>query len=206
MSPFEFFFTFYGLLLGFSVAELVGGFSRLLRDRGWRGLKLLTALLGLFLVLDLATFWNQAWLVFRQAPYNFALLIVGLVVASVFYVAASLVFPHRADVDLDEHFWRHRRTVILSALGANLLVIGLILWVTSATGEITRIPNAATLWGGAAFFSLAMLVAAMARGRKVVLVTLVLLIAYTAVNIGRSASALAARGGWPVFQAPAAPR
>ena len=32
MSPFEFFFSFYGLLLGFSVAELVGGFARLLHQ------------------------------------------------------------------------------------------------------------------------------------------------------------------------------
>ena len=203
MSPFEFFFTFYGLLLGFSVAELVGGFSRLLRDRGGQGLRLLTPLLGLFLVLDLATFWNQAWLVFRHAPYSFALLIVGLVVASVFYVAASLVFPYRADVDLDEHFWKHRRTVILSALGANLLVIGLIVWVTAATGEIARIPHAGVLWGGATFFSLAMLVAAVARNRKVVITTLVILIAYTGFNVGRSASALVSRGGWPVFEAPA---
>lgn len=40
MSPFEFFFSFYGLLLGFSVAELVGGFARVLHERqivrfGW---------------------------------------------------------------------------------------------------------------------------------------------------------------------------
>ena len=30
MSAFEFFFSFYGLLLGLSVAELVGGFARVL--------------------------------------------------------------------------------------------------------------------------------------------------------------------------------
>ena len=33
MSAFEFFFSFYGLLLGLSVAELVGGFARVLHER-----------------------------------------------------------------------------------------------------------------------------------------------------------------------------
>ena len=33
MSDFEFFFSFYGLLLGLSVAELTGGFARLLHER-----------------------------------------------------------------------------------------------------------------------------------------------------------------------------
>lgn len=33
MSPFEFFFSFYGLLLGFSAAELVGGFARVVHER-----------------------------------------------------------------------------------------------------------------------------------------------------------------------------
>ena len=74
MSAFEFFFSFYGLLLGLSVAELVGGFSRVLHERqrvrfGW-----LTPLLAVFVALDLATFWNQAWRFFRGAPFNPALL------------------------------------------------------------------------------------------------------------------------------------
>ena len=40
MSAFEFFFSFYGLLLGLSVAAVVGGFANVLHERhrirfGW---------------------------------------------------------------------------------------------------------------------------------------------------------------------------
>ena len=93
MSAFEFFFSFYGLLLGLSVAELVGGFARVLHERqrvrfGW-----LTPLLALFVAVDLVTFWNQAWVFFRDAPFNPALLLVGLIIAATFYIAASITFP-----------------------------------------------------------------------------------------------------------------
>ena len=65
MSAFEFFFSFYGLLLGLSVAELVGGFARVRHERhrvrfGW-----VTPLLALFvarsaLALIAAGGWSPA--------------------------------------------------------------------------------------------------------------------------------------------------
>ena len=60
MSAFEFFFSFYGLLLGLSVAELVGGFARVLHEKqrirfGW-----LTPMLGIFVLL--------LWIPLRQRP------------------------------------------------------------------------------------------------------------------------------------------
>ena len=72
MSAFEFFFSFYGLLLGLSVAALVNGLAQLLHERervqfGW-----LTPALALFVALDVVTFWSQAWVYFRGAPYNHA--------------------------------------------------------------------------------------------------------------------------------------
>ena len=90
MSAFEFFFSFYGLLLGLSVAELVGGFARVLHERerirfGW-----LTPALALFVAIDIATFWNQAWVIFRGAPFNTFLLLVSLSIAATFYVAARM--------------------------------------------------------------------------------------------------------------------
>ncbi|WAC61033.1 hypothetical protein [Brevundimonas sp. SL130] len=93
MSAFEFFFSFYGLLLGLSVAELVGGFARVLHEKrrirfGW-----LTPLLALFVAIDIATFWNQAWVIFRGAPFNTFVLLISLSIAATFYVAASVTFP-----------------------------------------------------------------------------------------------------------------
>mgnify|MGYP006178249651 CR=1 FL=1 len=93
MSAFEFFFSFYGLLLGLSVAELVGGFARVLHEKqrirfGW-----LTPMLALFVAIDIATFWNQAWVIFRGAPFNTFVLLISLAIAATFYVAASVTFP-----------------------------------------------------------------------------------------------------------------
>lgn len=179
MSAFEFFFSFYGLLLGFSVAELLGGFARLVHDRKAVTFGLLTPLLGLFVAIDISSFWVQAWLVFRNAPFNYALLVLGLVVAAVFYVAASMVFPRgiAARTNLDSHFWAHRRWVLLGVMGANLLMVGVILLVASRSGELARIlpPFAMARTG---FFMLATLAAALLPQRRIVLGLMILLIAY----------------------------
>ena len=45
MSAFEFFFSFYGLILGLSVAELLGGFARTLNRNPRPRFGLLTPLL-----------------------------------------------------------------------------------------------------------------------------------------------------------------
>lgn len=141
LSPFEFFFSFYGLLLGFSVAELVNGFARMVHERenvrfGW-----LTPLLAVFVALDMITFWNQAWTIFRFAPYNMFLLTVGLVVAGVFYLAATLVFPRKVmpGASLDGHFWQHRRLVMLGVLAANWIVAGLFLVNAAISGELEQL-------------------------------------------------------------------
>ena len=69
MSQFEFIFTLYSLLLGLSLVELLSGLGRTVKARlhvdetvadafkiGW-----LTPLLGLFVMLDLLSFWSAAW-------------------------------------------------------------------------------------------------------------------------------------------------
>ena len=203
MSPFEFFFSFYGLLLGFSVAELVGGFARVVHERGRVTLGVLTPLLAIFVAVDIASFWNQAWVIFRDAPFNYALLILGLVVASIFYVAATLVFPrdlHGGEV-LDEHFWRHKRLVLLSVLAANLIMAGVYFLVGGLTGQLDlgKLPLALT--GGLAVFSLGTLVAALAKRRRVVLTVLALLVLYQGYAVARNAAALFQGPGWPITEA-----
>ena len=205
MSPFEFFFSFYGLLLGFSVAELVGGFARVVHERRAVRLGRLTPLLAIFVAVDISTFWNQAWVIFRNAPFNYALLILGLLVASVFYVAATLVFPRelKPGQALDDHFWVHRRWVLLCVLAANLTMAGFFILLANLTGEMATFGLGGVFWAGLVFFSGGTLVAALARWRRVVLVTLVLLLAYQGFNVGRSAMTLIHGEGWSMRGAPA---
>lgn len=200
MSPFEFFFSFYGLLLGLSVAELVGGFSRVLHERqrvrfGW-----LTPLLALFVAMDVATFWSQAWTIFRGAPFSLALLFVGLTVAATFYIAASVTFPRvtaegvEQKIDLDDHFWAHRRLIFTCILAANLIVVTIFISLMLADAGFATL-SGIRLWIGFAVFSLGTAAAAFAP-RKWAGCALIVLVVYSLFNVARSAVALIADGGW----------
>ena len=201
MSAFEFFFSFYGLLLGLSVAELVGGFARVLHERqrvrfGW-----LTPMLAIFVAMDVATVWSQAWTIFRGAPFNLSLLFAGLVVAGTFYVAASVTFPRVTAegvsdrIDLDEHFWAHRRLVFTCVLVANLIVATLFIGLASLNSGFAELMTA-RLWIGVAIFVLGTATAAFARWRRVAIAALALVLIYSVWNVVRSAAALIAAGGW----------
>ena len=201
MSAFEFFFSFYGLLLGLSVAELVGGFARVLHERhrvrfGW-----LTPLLALFVAIDLVTFWNQAWVFFRGAPFNPVLLLVGLIIAATFYIAASVTFPRvsaegvETKIDLDDHFWAHRRLVFGCVLAANAIV-----WLLLGVLALAD-PEWAAVWStrlviGVGIFAVSTAVAAFAPQRRVVIAALVVVLGYTLWNMTRAAHILLASGGW----------
>lgn len=137
MSAFEFFFSFYGLVLGLSVAVIATGAARAFKHRrsirvGW-----MTPLLALFVALDIATFWDSAWTSFRELPYSYGLIIAGMVIAAVYFIAASLIFPEAEDapVSLDDHFWTNKRTVLLLTVLANVMSVAVILGVNAANGQ-----------------------------------------------------------------------
>ncbi len=200
MSAFEFFCSFYGLLLGFSVAELVGGFARVLHERRQVRFGMLTPLLALFVAFDIATFWVQAWVIFRNAPFNFALLILGLVVASVFYVAATLVFPRdvKANPALDDHFWAQRGLVLLCVLSANVLMMALTIAVAGPRGEL-QVILPGLRWIGPVMFAVLTTLAALIRNKTAVLVLLAALVLYHFYNVCLAANALIGRGGWSLL-------
>jgi hypothetical protein len=202
MSAFEFFFSFYGLLLGLSVAELVGGFARVLHERhrirfGW-----LTPLLAVFVAMDVATFWSQAWVIFRGAPFNLSLLFLGLVVAATFYVAASVTFPRVTAegvsdrIDLDEHFWAHRRLVFTCVMAANTIVALVFTGLAVANAGFAELATAPRLWIGMAIFVVGAATAAFAPWRRVAVTALLAVLLYSAWNVARSAASLIAAGGW----------
>lgn len=201
MDPFEFFFSFYGLLLGFSVAELVGGFARLLHERRDVRFGVLTPMLAVFVAIDIASFWNQAWVIFRPAPYNYGLLILGLVVASIFYVAATQVFPRefKADERLDDHFWSSRRLVLLSVMSANLLVVLFFLLLINLSGDAAKLKLGVAFWVGTPLFLILTTIAGLARHRGLVTAALAALLLYQSWQILGSAAALLRRGGWSLL-------
>ena len=121
MTDFEFIFVFYALLLGLSMVELLSGFGRTIENEfetdaqerrftmGW-----LTPLLGLFVLLDLLSFWVFAWSVRDLVKVSPVMLLGVTGFTAAYYLAARLVFPTKPErfKDLDTHFFRVRRTVM----------------------------------------------------------------------------------------------
>ncbi|HWQ85666.1 hypothetical protein [Brevundimonas sp.] len=128
MSAFEFFFSFYGLVLGLSVAVIATGLATAIQHRKKIRIGWLTPLLALFVGLDIASFWDSAWVNFRHLPFSYGMLIAGLAIALVYFIAASLVFPHDLDdgQSLDDHFWANKKVVLMLTIMANLIGVAVV--------------------------------------------------------------------------------
>ena len=57
MTGFELYFSFFGLLLGLSVAQVANGIGHAVVARKTITLGVLTPLLAVFVLLDIASFW-----------------------------------------------------------------------------------------------------------------------------------------------------
>jgi hypothetical protein len=138
MSGFEFVFSLFGLLLGFSLVEVLGGFAKAMEARfrsngdqaeptrlGW-----LTPLLGIYVMLDVTSFWAAAWIARDQLSAVLPVLFAGLLFGGSYYLAAHAVFPSEPQrhADLDDHYFRVRRWVF--GILSTLLVIQIIYWLS----------------------------------------------------------------------------
>lgn len=123
MSPFEFFFSFYGLLLALSVAVVAAGLVKAVKLRGVRKLGLLTPLLAVFILFDIASFWAWAWSGLQVAPFSYGLLVLGMVIALTYFFAASFVFPEDNETwdSLDAHYQARKRWVFVGVIGSNTI-------------------------------------------------------------------------------------
>ena len=159
MTGFEFVFSLFALLLGLSLAEVLGGLARVLKQRKEVQLGWLTPLLGLLVMLDLTSSWAQAYALKEAISANFLTLVIGLFVTGLYYLAASLVFPDDASKwpDLDDYYFRHKKQVLGGMLASRVL------------GRVAQFGLGAAGWdyfpAFAAFVVLA-LAAMFARGRK----------------------------------------
>jgi hypothetical protein len=136
MSNFEFVFSLFGLLLGFSLVEVLGKLAASVKARpqirtGW-----LTPLLSLFVMLDLTSFWSIVWDARDVIPATYGVLVIGLAITGLYYFAASLIFPSDLDagLDLDRWYFDHKATVLAILLACQLLAHGSKYALTGASG------------------------------------------------------------------------
>ena len=124
MPPaFDFVFSLFGLLLGLSLAEVLGGLARTLKQRKAVRIGWLTPLLGLLVMVDLTSSWALAWSLRDSIPANFLTLVIGLFVTGPYYLAATLIFPDDASrwSDLDTYYFEHKRQVLGGILASRVL-------------------------------------------------------------------------------------
>jgi hypothetical protein len=105
------------------------------------------------------------------APSSAGMLFI-LIVGGSYFLAASLVFPSSgADVrDLDEHFMANRKLALLVIAGCNFLyLVRMALKIGPGTGPLW--------WIGNASFLALLVLAALARDRRIVMGVLAFLVA-----------------------------
>lgn len=122
MTEFEFLFSVFGLLIGLTLVEIAVKFADAIDAHHRRPMGLLTPLLALFVLIDVAGYWLFAWSLRDVLHVRWRILFVGLSVAMTYYLAASMIFPRSEGEwkNLDEHYWARKRLVI----GGVLLVEG----------------------------------------------------------------------------------
>ena len=147
MTIFEFVFSLYSLLFGLALAQVFGGFGNTLQERHKLKVGWLTPLLGLFVILDLTSFWEIGWQMRGISRPYFLFLIACVLLAGIYYLAARLVFPRNFVEwpDFDVYYFRHKQWVYGGILLCNV-VAAVALLVVHAPFMRSRIgiPNFAT--------------------------------------------------------------
>ena len=171
MTPFEFIFPLFGLLIGLSYAEILGGLARALKAPGDVRIGWLTPLLGAMLLINLTMFWFASWQ-FRdtELPTREGLLQM-LAMSGSYYLAAAMLFPSTvaAGENLDDHLMDNKKVAMLAIAACNAFG----LW---AFAEQRQWAVGADWWVINTIFLAVLVVTAFARSRRVVLLGLLLLI------------------------------
>ena len=182
VSDFEFVFALYSLLLGLSMVEILGGLGRALEARfaaeatrerfaiGW-----LTPLLAVFVMLDLLSFWQAAWTLRASIAVNGSTLMAVAAFASLYFLAARLVFPSHPEgfTDLDTHYFRVRRVVIALLLILLMAQLGFYL----SQPRLAAMFADPRIWGTTLVLILLMLAAMWVRSTRASIAILSLLVA-----------------------------
>lgn len=135
MDAFNFAFSLFAIILGLSLVEVLTGFARALKRRRVVHLGWLTPMAAIFVMLDLTGFWESSWGSRRFVSPQYGYLLIGLLVSSLYYLAASVIFPGEfgdgrrtmQGTDFDAHYMQHRRQVFGAIAMCDLIQMGPVL-------------------------------------------------------------------------------
>jgi hypothetical protein len=126
MSDFEGLFALFGLMFGLIVAELSLKMADAIDAHRERPIGILTPALAFLVLTDVTSFWLFIWAGRNALKVNWHTVFGGVLLAIVYFLAASLVFPrtNRSWTHLDDHYWSRKRLVAGGILVANLAIDG----------------------------------------------------------------------------------
>lgn len=129
MTDFEGLFGLFGLMFGLIVAELALKFADAIDSNRERPMGILTPALAFLVLTDVTSFWLFIWSARNALRVNWHTVFIGVLVALVYFLAATLVFPRkeRGWAHLDDHYWSRKRLVAGGILLANAVVAGMLL-------------------------------------------------------------------------------
>lgn len=125
MEGFTFFFGFYGLLLGFSVAAVTRALATIVGRRQRTIRSFLQISLGVFMLLDLISLWVFAWASRDYLGVNYPSLYAALGIAIVYYFAVTIAFPDPLP-DLNKatrNYWANKRIIVAAIAFASACTI-----------------------------------------------------------------------------------
>ncbi|ODP37903.1 hypothetical protein [Sphingomonas turrisvirgatae] len=141
MSDFEYFFSFYGLLLGLAVANVATGFADIWRDRQSAAIGMCVPMLASIVLFGGMNVWLVNWGAREVVTLDAWRMLSAAGVALPYVFISRAMFP-TADqkTALDDHYMQHRK-FILVALAVSPSV--------SATTTLILNNGSFGLWSGA---------------------------------------------------------
>ena len=189
MTGFDFLFALFSLLLGLAMAEVLGGFARVLklharaRAGHGRGVRVgrLVPLLAVYVLLWQLTGWTILYHARGGIPFNYVTLVVTTIVVGAYYLLSSLVWPEEPDEwpDFDAYYDQFNRVILTGNL--LLTIAGVVvsdLYAPPASQAVLDDATLTAVAGGGMIAALAInLVLIFVRGRRLNAVLLSILIA-----------------------------
>jgi hypothetical protein len=116
VSPFQFYFSFFTLIIGLAVAGVARNFGALWQHRVGARVGYLTPLLAVFLLLDISHFWLGLWEKQQIATLGPLALASVLCVALPYVFVTTIMFPASPAEweSLDEYYFLHSRAIFIS--------------------------------------------------------------------------------------------
>jgi hypothetical protein len=127
VSNFELFMSFFGLLLGLAVAELVSGFAGLARTKDRPKIGLITPVLGLFIFLSIMISLLDAFRKLQDVPISLIGFALPTLIGMALLVAAIAAVPREQGSweSLDDYYFERRIWTAGMLLAATVLTLGI---------------------------------------------------------------------------------